>query len=83
MEATRIRLAEGVYLTHLPARKFKTSLLSAQFLTRIAAETAAAQALLPAVLRRGTVRYPDMSLVVKGTTSTQPGRAFSATSSGV
>ncbi|MET0017850.1 insulinase family protein [Oscillibacter sp.] len=60
MEATRIRLAEGVYLTHLPARKFKTSLLSAQFLTRITAETAAAQALLPAVLRRGTVRYPDM-----------------------
>ncbi|MEA4941543.1 MAG: pitrilysin family protein [Oscillibacter sp.] len=60
MEATRIRLAEGVYLTHLPARKFKTSLLSAQFLTPIAAETAAAQALLPAVLRRGTVRYPDM-----------------------
>ena len=60
MEATRIRLAEGVHLTHLPARKFKTSLLSAQFLTPIAAETAAAQALLPAVLRRGTVRYPDM-----------------------
>lgn len=60
MEATRIRLAEGVFLTHLPAQKFKTSLLSAQFLTPIAAETAAAQALLPAVLRRGTVRYPDM-----------------------
>lgn len=60
MEATRTRLAEGVYLTHLPARKFKTSLLSAQFMTPIAAETAAAQALLPAVLRRGTARYPDM-----------------------
>jgi predicted Zn-dependent peptidase len=60
LEATRTRLAEGVYLTHLPARKFKTSLLSAQFMTPIAAETAAAQALLPAVLRRGTVRYPDM-----------------------
>lgn len=60
MEATRKRLAEGVFLTYLPARKFKTSLLSAQFMTPIAAETAAAQALLPAVLRRGTVRYPDM-----------------------
>ena len=33
MEATRIRLAEGVHLTYLPARKFKTSLLSAQFVT--------------------------------------------------
>ena len=32
MERTRIQLADGVYLTYLPARKFKTSLLSAQFL---------------------------------------------------
>lgn len=60
MEATRTRLMEGVYLTYLPACKFKTSLLSAQFMTPVAAETAAAQALLPAVLRRGTARYPDM-----------------------
>lgn len=60
MEKTRTKLAEGVYLTRLPARKFKTSLLSAQFMTPIAAETAAAQALLPAVLRRGTMCYPDM-----------------------
>lgn len=60
MEAIRTRLMEGVYLTYLPAMKFKTSLLSAQFMTPISAKTAAAQALLPAVLRRGTERYPDM-----------------------
>lgn len=60
MEAIRTKLAEGVYLTHLPAKKFKTSLLSAQFVTPIRSETAAAYALLPAVLRRGTVRYPDL-----------------------
>ncbi|BAL00001.1 peptidase M16B family protein [Oscillibacter valericigenes Sjm18-20] len=66
MEATRKRLAEGVYFTYLPAQKFKTSLLSAQFMTPIAAETAAAQALLPAVLRRGTVRYPDMGALSAG-----------------
>lgn len=60
MEETRTKLADGVYLTYLPARKFKTSLLSAQFVTPIRAETAAACALLPAVLRRGTVRFPDM-----------------------
>lgn len=60
MEETRTKLAEGVYLTRLPAQKFKTSLISAQFMTPIAAEKAAAQALLPAVLRRGTMRYPDM-----------------------
>ena len=57
---TRTRLADGVYLTYLPARKFKTSLLSAQFVTPLRKETASAYALLPAVLRRGTVSYPDM-----------------------
>ena len=50
MEATRIRLAEGVHLTYLPARKFKTSLLSAQFVTPLRRETAGANALLAAVL---------------------------------
>lgn len=60
MEMTRTRLADGVYLTYLPARKFKTSLLSAQFVTPLRKETASAYALLPAVLRRGTVSYPDM-----------------------
>ena len=57
---TRTRLAEGVYLTYLPAQKFKTSLLSAQFVTPLKLETASAYALLPAVLRRGTVSCPDM-----------------------
>jgi len=60
LEVTRIRLADGVYLTYLPARKFKTGLLSAQFVTALSRDTAAAYALLPAVLRRGTMRYPDM-----------------------
>ena len=52
MEATRIRLAEGVHLTYLPARKFKTSLLSAQFVTPLRRETAGANALLAAVKGR-------------------------------
>lgn len=60
MEMTRTKLAEGVYLTYLSAHKFKTSLLSAQFVTPIKAESASAFALLPAVLRRGTVRWPDL-----------------------
>lgn len=60
MDATRIRLADGVYLTYLPARKFKTSLLSAQFVTPLNRETAGANALISAVLRRGTVSCPDM-----------------------
>lgn len=60
MEVIRTQLADGVYLTCLPARKFKTSLLSAQFVTPVGEKTAAVYALLPAVLRRGTMRYPDM-----------------------
>ena len=60
MDVTRTKFADGVYLTCLPARKFKTSLLSAQFVTPLREETAGAYALLPAVLRRGTVSCPDM-----------------------
>lgn len=60
MEKNRREIAPGVYLTCLPVTKFKTSLLSAQFVTKLTAEHAASQALLPVVLRRGTVRYPDM-----------------------
>ena len=66
MEVIRKKLADGVHLTYLPARKFKTSLLSAQFVTPLRQETASANALLPAVLRRGTVTCPDMgSLAAK------------------
>ena len=54
---------EGVYLTYLPAKKFKTSVLSAQFVTPIRRETAAGVALIPSVLRRGTVTYPDMGAI--------------------
>lgn len=60
MKETRTKLADGVYLTYLPAQKFKTSLLSAQFVVPLKQDSASAYALLPAVLRRGTVHYSDM-----------------------
>ena len=60
MKETRIKIADGVYLTYLPTRKFKTGLLSAQFMTPLEQGTVAVNALLPAILRRGTVRFPDM-----------------------
>lgn len=63
MEVTRTKLAGGVYLTVHPAQKFKTSLLSAQFVTPLRWETASACALLPALLRRGTVSCPDMGVL--------------------
>ena len=73
MERIRTQLANGVYLTYLPARKFKTSLLSAQFVTPLRRESASACALLPAILRRGTVRYPDL-----GALSAQLDRLYGA-----
>ena len=60
MEYTRREIMQDVFLTYLPAKKFKTSYLSAQFITPLRQETAALNALLPAVLHRGTVRCPDM-----------------------
>ena len=57
---TRTQLASGVHLTYLPAKKFKTSLLSAQFVVPLRWESASANALFSAILRRGTVTCPDM-----------------------
>ena len=56
----RKEIMQNVFLTYLPAGKFKTSVLSAHLVTPLQKETAAANALLPAVLRRGTMRCPDM-----------------------
>ena len=60
MEPLRKELAEGVFLTYVPAAKFKTGVLGAQLITPLEESTVAAGALLPAVLRRGTTAHRDM-----------------------
>lgn len=60
MGKIRKRLLDNVYLTYVSATKFKTDFLSAQFVTPLRRETAGLNALLPAVLQRGTERYRDM-----------------------
>ena len=60
MTKNRIQLLDNVFLTYVPAVKFKTDFLSAQFITPLRRETAGRNALLSAVLERGCVRYPDM-----------------------
>ena len=60
MYERRTDIMQNVFLTYLPASKFKTSVLSAHLVTPLSKETASANALLPAVLRRGTMRCPDM-----------------------
>lgn len=56
----RREIMQDVFLTYLPAQRFKTSRMTVQLIAPLQREAAAANALLPAVLRRGTVRCPDM-----------------------
>lgn len=60
MEFRREEILPGVFLTALHTEKFKTALLSLSLLTQLDSETASMNALIPSVLRRGTVRCPDM-----------------------
>ena len=63
MELTRSELMPGVFLTHLRSDKFKTASMSLSLLTQLKRETAAMNALIPSVLRRGTNRYTDMEQI--------------------
>lgn len=60
MEFRREEILPAVYLTALRSDKFKTATLSLSLLTQLDADTASMNALIPSVLRRGTVRCPDM-----------------------
>ena len=57
MEPLRKELAEGVFLTYVPAAKFKTGVLGAQLITPLEESTVAAGALLPAVLAAAAVVF--------------------------
>ena len=60
MYENRREIMQDVFLIYLPARKFKTSRLTVNLITGLDRASASANALLPAVLSRGTVRHPDM-----------------------
>lgn len=60
MQATRTEIMPGVWLSHLHTDKFKTACLSVSLLTQLSRESAALNALVPYVLRRGTRSCPDM-----------------------
>ena len=60
MQATRTEILPGVWLSYLRTDKFKTACLSLNLLTQLTRETAALNALIPYVLRRGTRHYGDM-----------------------
>ena len=60
MKVTEFHYPPGIDLTMIQTDKFKSAALSASFLVPLKKETAAANALVPYVLRRGTERYPTM-----------------------
>ena len=61
MEARRLELLPGVTLTAIRSHRFKTGYHSLNLMLPLARETAALDALLPLVLRRGSRRHPDMA----------------------
>ncbi|MFI3250744.1 MAG: pitrilysin family protein [Eubacteriales bacterium] len=60
MNVTRTELLPNIYLRTVETTKFKSAYLSISLKTPLAEETATANALIAAVLRRGTKNYPDM-----------------------
>ena len=60
METIRKEILPGVWLTALESDKFKTGCLSISMLTQLDRETAAQNALIPYVLRRGSRYHTDM-----------------------
>ena len=63
MELIRTELAQGVRLSYLPSGKFKTGMLSANFVLPVTKGSLETDSLLGAVLRRGSERYGDMKQI--------------------
>ena len=59
-DVTRKQLLPGVFLTSVHTKKFKSSILSITMLAPLREETAAVNALIPHLLRRGSEAHPDM-----------------------
>ena len=57
MEPVRLEIAPEVNLDYVRSDKFKTGTLSVQLITPINEKTASFGALLPSVLRRGTMSH--------------------------
>ena len=59
----RTRILPGVYLTAVQSDKFKTGCFSINFLRPMKKEEAAANALIPSVLLRGSEDHPDIASI--------------------
>ena len=59
----RTEILPGVYLTAVQSDKFKTGCFSLNLLRPMKKEEAAANALIPSVLLRGSVQHPDIASI--------------------
>lgn len=60
MELSKRELSPRVKLIAIQSDKFKTSMLGVTFLETLSQDTVSENAILPALLRRGTQKHPDM-----------------------
>jgi len=60
MKMTYKEVLPGVKLRVVESNRFETNCISIQFLSKISDETAAKMTLVPRILRRGTMKHPDM-----------------------
>ena len=65
MDYRREEILPGVYLSALRTDKFKTAALGVALLSQLEREHACMDALIPSVLRRGTVHLPDMTGIAR------------------
>ncbi len=60
MEMTYKEILPGIKLRYIESDRFETSCISVQFKSKVDARMASGMTLVPRVLRRGTVKHPDM-----------------------
>ncbi len=65
MALVKRMIADGICLNYLETDKFKTGYLSVNLIAPLSAQTAAKNALIPNILMRGSVKYPNMAEINK------------------
>ena len=65
MTVQQLRIAQNIRLSHIQTDRFKTGVLTATLMLPLTKEHLALGQILPAVLRRGTERFPTMASVHK------------------
>ncbi len=65
MPLIKKKIGDGINLNYLETDKFKTGLLSVNFIAPLSAESAALNAVIPTILMRGSKKYPNMAEINK------------------